>query len=217
MLSKNNLVLPTVYIDGFNKFFDKSINKLNMDLVNNFDLNDIHPGLNLKIMYDGIETETIFNIKDNKGAEGAKGAKSVKKRKATKGKTNNKTMKEKTMKETNIDIVNNDEENKIIKKKQLFIKERRERNRLSAQKCRANNRLKLEEAIKLVEELKKNLEDKTAKLQTLTKELEDKTAKLQKLKTAKLQKLKTAKLQTLMKELEDKTIKLQKLKTFINE
>ena len=55
-----------------------------LDLVNNFDLNDIHPGLNLKIMYDGIETETIFNIKDNKGAEGAKGAKSVKKRKQLK-------------------------------------------------------------------------------------------------------------------------------------
>jgi hypothetical protein len=157
MLRHFNFVIPTIYIGDSELFLE---NNSTMEFLDDFNMNDIHPDLNLEIKSDGTNTETNFKIKRYK----------------TRNHKDNKEHK-------SINIINKDEENKIIKKKQLLIKERRDKNRLSAQKCRENKRLKLEEAIKLIEELKIDSLFKNIKLQKLKKELEDKNIKLQKLKT----------------------------------
>ena len=145
MVCNFNLVMSTIYIGGESELFLKDYTK--MDLLDTINMSDTYEGLKLEIKSDGTRTETNFKIKKN----------------------NNKGNKRKA-KEDNIDIINNKNKNnnKIIKKKEpLSVDEKRARNKIAAQKCRKKKQLKLEETLKLVATLRKELEEANEKINQL--------------------------------------------------
>ena len=140
-----NYLMPTIYIGDNPELFLKDYTK--MDLLDTINMSDTYEGLKLEIKSDGTRTETNFKIKKN----------------------NNKGNKRKA-KEDNIDIINNKNKNnnKIIKKKEpLSVDEKRARNKIAAQKCRKKKQLKLEETLKLVATLRKELEEANEKINQL--------------------------------------------------
>ena len=153
MLSHFNLVMPTIYIGDSDLFLEDDSK---MELLDDFNMGDIHPNMNLEIKSDGTNTETNFKIKKNSKREN--------KRKE---------------KEDNIDIINNNSKNnnKITKPtkptkpknkiKITSLEEKRARNKIAAQKCRKKKQLQLEETLKLISTLKKELEEANGKIHQL--------------------------------------------------
>ena len=146
MIFQNNLVMPTIYIGSESELFLEDYS--NMELLDDFSMCDTHKGLELEIKSDGTSTETNFKIKKN--------SKRGDKRKE---------------KKDNIDIINNKSKNnnKITKtkNKSISLEEKRARNKIAAQKCRKKKQLKLEETLKLVTTLKKELEEANEKINQL--------------------------------------------------
>lgn len=150
MLSHFNLVMPTIYIGDSDLFLEDDSK---MELLDDFNMGDIHPNMDLEIKSDGTNTETNFKIKKN--------SKSGNKRKE---------------KEDNIDIINNRSKNnnKITKPtkpknkiKITSLEEKRARNKIAAQKCRKKKQLQLDETLKLISTLKKELEEANGKIHQL--------------------------------------------------
>ena len=129
MIFQNNLVMPTIFI-GDSELFNQ-----NMQLLDDFNMNDVHPNLSMKIKSNGNNIETNFKVKKN----------------------DNKNKK----------IINNNVSNKIIKKKNISLEEKRAKNKIASQKCRKKKQLKLEETLKLVTTLKKELEEANEKINQL--------------------------------------------------
>ena len=129
MIFQNNLVMPTIFI-GDSELFNQ-----NMQLLDDFNMNDVHPNLSMKIKSNGNNIETNFKVKKN----------------------DNKNKK----------IINNNVSHKIIKKKNISLEEKRAKNKIASQKCRKKKQLKLEETLKLVTTLKKELEEANEKINQL--------------------------------------------------
>ena len=152
MTQNFNLVLPTIYIGDLEPFIDK----FNMDLIDHFNLDDIHPDLNMKIKSNGTDIETNFNINKNKTKH-------------------QKHKKKKNLSNIDIDINNNKSinSNKIIKKKSTFsLEEKRRRNKIAAEKYRDKQKLKYQETLNLVSKLKKDLVEAHSKIKKLEEQLD---------------------------------------------
>tara|TARA_B100000902_G_scaffold259831_1_gene246045 strand:- start:10923 stop:11318 length:396 start_codon:yes stop_codon:yes gene_type:complete len=125
--------MPTIYIGGESELFLKDYS--NMEILDDFNMNDVHPNLSMKIKSNGNNIETNFKVKKN----------------------DNKNKK----------IINNNVSHKIIKKKNISLEEKRAKNKIASQKCRKKKQLKLEETLKLVTTLKKELEEANEKINQL--------------------------------------------------
>ena len=63
MIFQNNLVMPTIYIGGESELFLKDYS--NMEILDDFNMNDVHPNLSMKIKSNGNNIETNFKVKKN--------------------------------------------------------------------------------------------------------------------------------------------------------